>query len=259
VKYDEETSLYENDVAILKDYKIMRKITLHRSIRKKGFEIEETKRARGTVSLEKMMENIKHTKSRIFELAYCNEWEHFITLTISPERYDRKNLKKYYRELVQWLTNYNKKHGTNIKYLLIPEMHADGSWHMHGFLMGLPESNLEINKNGFLDWPEYREKFGYCSIDKIKNHEAVAKYITKYISKDLASCVKDLNAHMYYCSLGLNRAQEIKRGTLLAENVPWGFENEWIKLIWSDESSSTLSSFIQNNYTMNSTESQLMS
>lgn len=250
MRRNDETPLYENDVAIMKDYKIKRKITLHRSIRKPGFEIEIKKREKGTANAEKMEQNIMHTKSAIYELAYCNEWEYFITLTLSPEKYTRSDLKKYQRDLMQWIQDYNKKHETHIKYMLIPEMHQDGSWHMHGFMIGIPSDHLEINKNGYLDWPAYREKFGYCSIDKIRNHEAVAKYITKYISKDLANCVKELNAHMYYCSHGLKRAQEIKRGTLLANNVPWDYENDWIKCKWFEASSKDLSSMIQDHYSM---------
>lgn len=240
MKKDEIVRLYASDIAILKDYGIKRKISLHKSIRNTGFEIEMQKRQKGEANDEKLAQNIIHSRGRIFELAYCNPWDLFITLTIDPRRYNRHDLNKYQRDLTQWIRDYNKKHDLQVKYLLIPEMHKDGAWHMHGFLMGLPESHLMINKNGYQDWMPYRDKFGYCSIDIIRNHEAASKYITKYISKDLIDNVRELNAHMYYCSNGLQRALEIKRGTLTAMNVPWDYENEWVKCKWFDSPASEL-------------------
>jgi len=212
---------------------IKQKMTLHRFLRRSGFEDEINRQPKGSVNEQKLDDNISRAKSKIFEIAYCNPWKYFMTLTIDPRKYDRHDLKKYHQDLSQWLRDYNKKHGTAIKYLLIPERHKDGSWHMHGFLMGLPEEHLEINENGYLDWPAYREKFGYCSIDPIRNHEAVAKYVTKYISKNLQDCIKEMNAHMYYCSKGLEKAREVKKGTLAATNVPkWDYENEHVKCKW---------------------------
>lgn len=215
-----------------------------RAVRTKGFEIEQSKMERGTANDEKLENNIIRTKATIFELAYCNPWDLFITLTIDPGRFERKDLNKYQKQLTKWISNYNAKHETNVKYLLIPEMHKDGAWHMHGFLMGLPADHLTINENGYKDWLPYREKFGYCSIDLIRYHERVAKYVTKYISKNLIDSVKELNAHMYYCSSGLARATEIKRGTLIAVNVPWDYENDWCKCKWSEASSMDLADLI---------------
>lgn len=240
MKVRDVVNLYDRDVAILKDYGIKRKLTLHKSLRKSGFEVPQNKRKKGIANDQKLDENIAHTRSRIFELAYCNPWEWFITLTIDPTKHDRHDLEGYMKKLGQWIQNTNKRKGMTIKYLLIPEMHEDGAWHVHGFLMGLSEEHLIKNKNGYLDWLEYREKFGYCSLDRIKNHEAVSKYVTKYISKNLQDCVQAINAHMYYCSNRLKRAQEIKRGTLTAINAPWDYENEWIKCRWSHESADRL-------------------
>lgn len=232
MKINEEHNLYNTDIAIVKDYKIKKKLTLHRTLRKKGFEIEKNSSIRGTINDEKIDNSIIRTRGKIFELSYCNSWEHFITLTIDQKKYDRHDLKKYHKDLSQWLRDYSKKHDIKIKYLLIPEMHKDGSWHMHGFIMGLPGGHLIKNEHGYKDWIPYRKKFGYCSIDEIKNHDAVSKYVTKYISKDLQDCIKELNANMYYCSQGLDRAIEIKRGILSVNNIPYDFKNEYVAIKW---------------------------
>lgn len=81
-------------------------------------------------------------------------------------------------------------------------------------------------------------------MDKIRNQEAVCKYITKYVNKDLADSIKDLNAHMYYCSQGLNGASEIKRGTLSDHSIPFEFENDHVMIKWISNPDSIMSSII---------------
>lgn len=246
---------YSNDVAILKDYAGRGcKLTIHKSVRNPGWEDDEPlfKGEKGTVNDEKLMENIIHARSRIFELAYCNSWSYFTTFTIDKKKCGRYDLEKYHKSFSQWLRDYNKKHGTHIKYLTIPEQHKDGAWHEHGFIMGLPVEHLrlfnpETDKlpkyiteklfGGSLvyDFPAYREKFGFCDFEPIRSLEGVSKYVTKYISKDLARSVTEVNAHLYYCSQGLQRATEIKRGTMSANMEP-DFENEYVKVKWYNTS-----------------------
>lgn len=60
-------------------------------------------------------------------------------------------------------------------------------------------------------WLAYENKFGFNDIEPIRNQEAISNYITKYISKELGSCVKELGAHLYYHSRGLNKAELIKK------------------------------------------------
>ena len=100
---------------------------------------------------------------------------------------------------------------------------------MHGFLSGLPDSHLtsfipgvhppKLIDKGYKNWEAYESKFGFVSVDLIKSDEGCARYVTKYISKNLEKSVTELGAHMYYCSKGLQGAVEIKRGTL-CESVP---------------------------------------
>jgi len=228
--------LYNRDVAILKKYGNRYRLQLHRSLRNAGLEVEEKRRRKKGeyVNTEKLEESIIRTRSKIYELAMCNDWEFFVTLTLDKRKYDRMDLKRYRVDLAQFIRNYNRKHKINIKYLLIPEEHKDRAWHMHGLLMGLPRAHLKVNENGYLDWFAYRDKFGYISIDEIRNKEATSRYITKYITKNLESCVKEVGAHMYYCSRGLKRAEEIKKGALI-KDAEWDYQNDWVKIKWIDE------------------------
>lgn len=219
-----------SDVAVLKKYNnSYYKLSLCRSLRVKGFEDRRKKVARG-INNNKLDNNVSRAKSKIKEYALCNDFDFFVTLTIDPSKYDRYNLKKYYKDLSKFLNNYGTNHKSKIKYILIPEMHKDGAWHMHGLITGILDKHLKENENGYLDWVQYSKKFGYLSLDRVRDKEKVSSYITKYITKDLSNTIQELNAHLYYCSKGLKVAEEIKKGTLLADNIPFDFENDYVKI-----------------------------
>ena len=235
---------YLNDIVSLKSYAGLKyKLTYFKyALKQSGFEIDEQKPRITGVNDEKLDVNISRARSKVLEYAICNPWDYFVTLTLDKRKYDRTDLGKFNRDLGHWLRNYQSKHGIAIKYLLIPELHSDGqNWHMHGFLMGLPAGHLsdfvpgvhpqKLIDAGYKNWDAYATKFGFVSVDTIRSHEGAARYVTKYVSKNLDKAVKELNAHMYYCSKGLKRATEIKRGTL-CESVPFGFENDWVKIRW---------------------------
>lgn len=169
---------------------------------------------------KKLDSSISRTKRVILEKALCNDWEWFCTFTISKDKFDRKDLITWRDTFTQWMRDQRKK-GNLIRYLLVPEQHKDGSWHAHGFLSGVLESDLvsfqELHKRGvklprklwksnYMNWTAYQEKFGFCSLGKIKNPVAAGFYITKYITKDNDSMVKALGLHSYYSTKGLNTA-----------------------------------------------------
>lgn len=245
--------VYESDVATLKKYREdYYRITLHRQIRRAGYEAidgEEEHRSgkKNTAeNEEKLQASLSRTKSRIFELALCNDWAWFVTLTLNPQKFNRADLKTYKIKLSTFIKNYNRIHNTNIKYLLIPELHRDKmNYHMHGLMMGLPTEHLhEFTENEKLpikilievahghklySWPAYEKTFGYISLSKIISAESVSKYITKYITKDLVSTKIGLNEHLYYCSQGLKRAEIICEGKLM-KDIEEDFSNDYVKI-----------------------------
>ena len=236
--------------------KLIKVTTFKTKLRQSGIEDEHDvfKSAKGSVNENKLEVNLSRTKSKIFELAICNPWDWFFNATLNPAKFDRTDLEKFHKSLTQWLRDYQKKNKIKIKFLLIPELHLDGkSWHMHGFLKGLPVEHLQRFKIGdkmgkaladkvkkgdvVYNWLAYSDKFGFCDLEPIKNEIAVSKYVTKYITKELASNVTELNAHQYYHSRGLQTAEVIKKGTMYKNIVP-DFENEYIKTTtfeYSDE------------------------
>ena len=203
-------------------------------VKRAGFEDKANFKRHRDVNDSKLSNNVTRARTKVFELAICNDFEYFITLTINKEKLDRYDLKEYIKKLGQFIRDYRKKHGVDIQYLLIPEKHKDGAWHMHGLIKGIPRDHLYINENGYLDWENYKKRFGWCSIDKIKNKEAVSKYITKYIRKSFDSDrgITEKESKLYYSSRGLKRPQKKKEGTLSRyqlEKIPFSFDNEYVK------------------------------
>ncbi len=190
--------------------------------------------------LERFESSISRAKSKIFELAMCNKFEYFVTLTLSAEKRDRFCLQNFSKDFGQFVRNENKKRpeGQKIEYLLIPEQHQDGAWHAHGLIKGLTKDDLKRNTKGYLEWFAYSKRFGFFSCSAIKSHEACCKYITKYVTKDVKKSTDlQAGAHTYYASQGLQRRELLERyaygnNLLFDPRGEWDFENEWVKILW---------------------------
>ena len=198
---------------------------------------------------QKLKGNISRTKARIFEIAMCNPWEWFITCTLDQTKYARDDLETFRKDLAQFIRNQRKKRYCDIKYMLIPELHDDGiNWHMHGLINGLPLEALKqftlqdkiptkmkrkICEGTMLyNWLDYAHKFGFVSLEAVRNSEAVSKYVTKYITKDLSKTVQEIGSRMFYSSQGLKGHELIARSTLARAPDEWEFENDYVKIKW---------------------------
>lgn len=207
----------------------------------------------------KLSNNICRTKQKIFEYALCNAWQWFVTLTLDKNKYDRKDLRKFIKDLSQMIRDYKKKTGYNIKYLLIPEHHKDGCWHLHGFFMGLPEEVLHafrLNEHlpyrilqrlesgvQVYTWNDYAERFGYAVFEPINNHEAASKYITKYITKEAMNTIRELNAHAFYASQGLNHSEILMQDILARQIISPDYKNDYCTVKWFSDSREALALF----------------
>lgn len=190
--------------------------------------------------------NIARSRGRIRELALCNQWDYFVTLTLSPEWGDRRDLPRWRASLTQWLRDLRKRAGVDIQYLLVPEEHKAGGWHMHGLLRGIPDGMLRAFtlrerlpnylrgklSQGYTiyDWPAYRARYGWVDLEPIRDAGAVSAYITKYVSKALADLRIAANAHSYYCSQGLAGAEEVVAGCLDAD-MCYDWHNDYIGIL----------------------------
>ena len=219
------------------------KLVFHKcKVRKKGFELikdESCLLDNGSAldffsdNDERFSSSFSRARSKIFEYAMCNKFDYFITLTLSKNKYDRYNLDKYIKDLGQKIRDWRKKYNTDIQYLLIPEQHKDGAWHLHGLINGIPSAALFVNEFGYLDWFDYKDKFGWCSLGKVRSKESVSKYITKYISKDLGQGIKK-NSKLYYVTRGLKTKEKVHQGSLpldVHKKIKFDFENDYVGIL----------------------------
>lgn len=126
----------------------------------------------------------KRAKQKIWDIARCNRWDYFFTLTLDPVHVDRFN---YFAcaDLIKKFTKSLAYYGCD--WLIVPEQHQNGAYHFHGLLRGSPP--LEIGKllnDGTMLYNFKNYDFGFTSCSRIKNEQSVATYLTKYITKDMA-------------------------------------------------------------------------
>ncbi len=188
------------------------------------FESSQTTTEHKRKRKEERTDNIKHAVDRIYDIAFQNEWDYFLTITIDPEQFDSKDVKEVYKRLRNWLSDRVKLKG--LKYLLIPEQHKNGGIHAHALINDcfklehsgrylyngkaykaetLQKKGIDINLlKPVYNVPEW--KYGFSTAIPVDGNPArLACYITKYITKDC----KKIFGKYYLSSRNLNRDTEI--------------------------------------------------
>lgn len=106
--------------------------------------------------------------------------------------------------MCKWL-DVVKHQNKSLKYILVPELHKSGRVHIHGLFKDCPNLKLEDSgrrKNGTIIYNIGNYKYGFTTVSKIKNQEAVSVYMAKYMTKDLLSIP---GRKTYWCSQKLER------------------------------------------------------
>lgn len=100
-------------------------------------------------------------------------------------------------------------------------------------LAGIPDSDLCLNEHGYLDWLPFVKRFGFCSMSKVRNREACAKYITKYLTKDFGDNVPK-GRHLYFRFGNLKQSVEVFRleGLDMGDFVPDYSKDRFCK-VWN--------------------------
>ncbi len=130
-------------------------------------------------------DSILRAKRKVFNIAALNRFKYFVTLTLDKakiNRYDKVQIKPKFLNFLN-----NKVKRNNMIYLFIGEYHKDGAIHFHGLING----NFNFVDSGKRDkagriiynMPEWTFGFSTCVLLD-ENVSNVAKYITKYVSKE---------------------------------------------------------------------------
>lgn len=164
-----------------------------------NFEDEETREK------ENQRKSLARTKSQISTYARCYEWEMFVTLTFNPKETERTDFKLCMKRVRNFLKNAKSRLANNLKYLAVPELHADGkSWHVHILMADTGDivfTDSGKRKNGMIIYNLTGWKWGYSTASIIKDTYRVQHYIVKYMNKQTFAHAQ--HAHRYYVSNNL--------------------------------------------------------
>ena len=223
----------END----KPYQIMKECNGNREvIAMRNAPLKGTRRDRSTYHSypNKLDSSLSRSRKKISELAKNNDWDFFVTFTINEVHYDRDVLETYIKDFRKWISNYSRKADVKkIHYLLVPDLHEDGAWHIHGLVKGIPKKHLTFigvkKKSRCYKWKAYEKKFGFCQFETIRSIEGVASYLTELTrNPEMVQKYMQLNSSLYYCSQGLNRPKVIAEGYNLTNIDEYDYENEYV-------------------------------
>ena len=99
-------------------------------------------------------------------------------------------------------------------------------------------------------WKDYERRFGWATFTGVRSQNAVSKYVTKYITKDMCADSLDCNRHLYYASQGLNKPQVLGEGYNLTGYSPFcDYENDYIgvrSIEEKDEATAIMKQFLSN-------------
>ena len=163
--------------------------------------------------LHSLMNSRNRTIKNIYSIARANNWEWFVTFTFDPKRFNSTNYDSVMAEMSHFMKNLRRKN-IDMKYMLIPELHEDHKkYHVHGLLSGLPDCYFEYwkHEDGKDVYIMKNYILGRNYHTRVENNDAVTRYITKYITKDLMESTK--NKHRFLYSLNCDKPREIKLKT----------------------------------------------
>lgn len=167
------------------------------------------------------------TKREIKDIALCNAFTHFATITVNSQFCDRFSLQACQDKLKYIIKERIRRNNKDFAYIFITEKHKDGAFHFHGLVKNL--DNMYLNNNGFLSHKAFDE-IGFNSFLEINeegtnSYIKVCNYITKYITKQ---CIKNENNQVYICSRGLKRPIKYNIENLNFDE--WNYENDFCKI-----------------------------
>ncbi len=168
---------------------------------------------------DSLVDSLKRTKTRLADLAICNDFDLFVTFTLNCRACvpkcdnnlctcDKATCKRYdfdyaIRTVKGWYNNMIKRYG-RFPYVQVMELHKDGGYHFHALFKDYP-GKLILWKKGkdgrpVYNLPSYRK--GWSTAKKIYDIGGTSSYVRKYIEKEMPVYP---DKKRYWCSQGLKR------------------------------------------------------
>lgn len=191
-------------------------------IRKGRIGIVMAEKAEPVKSDIRIDQSLSRSRRLIRDYILCNDFALFCTFTFDESKVtDRKDYKTIKSKLCKAFNNYKNRYDKNFKYMIVPELHKDGSVHFHGVITPpqglcsplkipyrLPNGEIKMinNTKGYMYWPYYSKRFGFFSCSWIRNYTGCAIYVSKYMTKDLAGWFEK-GSQIVMHSKGLNKPE----------------------------------------------------
>ena len=168
---------------------------------------------------EKFSQALSRARRNIVDLILCNGFEYFCTFTFSDEKINRFDRKEVQKKLTKFFNNFKVRYASDFRYLVVPEKHRNGAIHLHGVCKGFPSNELVMpdvvykrdqrtgeivpvpNTPHYMDWPRYREAFGWFSCSPIRSQDRCAFYVSKYITKDMVDVPKGTRLYFRFSGI----------------------------------------------------------
>ena len=127
---------------------------------------------------------IRLHRDRVRDIVIMNNFTHFLTITIDPEKFDSFDVGIVRKKMQRWLKDQVNRKG--LQYVLIPEYHKSGRIHAHALIndvFKLVDSGKRTKSGKVIyNCPEWR--YGFTTAIPLDDQKIrVANYVTKYITK----------------------------------------------------------------------------
>lgn len=158
-----------------------------------------------------MQRSISRTKQHLFAYSRQCRWEYFVTLTFSDEHVCREDFSECMKKARTWFNNQKKRYAQDLQYLIVPEQHKKGGWHIHGVISNVgnisfvDSGRVAIGKRSFVRnsknamYPTIYNlggwRYGFSTATQVQDAYKVSGYICKYITKELCQVTKGKNRY----------------------------------------------------------------
>ncbi len=158
--------------------------------------------------LHSLFVSYNRTKNKIYNYARDNKWEWFLTFTFDPKKVDSFDYDIITETMRLFLWYVKRTSKTDTKYLIVPEKHKSGRYHLHGVFSNMDMSLWKMTFSGHLTkggLPIYNIKgfpYGFTTATQVQSSTRVSHYIAKYITKDMFDGIK--NKKRYWSTKNLS-------------------------------------------------------
>lgn len=145
----------------------------------------------------KREDNLRRARATLRRVIWSNldTYSKFLTLTYAENVQDVDRFRKDWHNFVQSLS----RKGIRLQYLYVLEYQKRGAIHAHVVIFNNEKIPLAAVENA---WGH-----GFVKLNRIRDVRNLGAYVCKYLTKETMAAY---GSHSFFCSIGLNRPQEIK-------------------------------------------------